>query len=96
VLGALFRSQEFVKEQTELVIFVTPRLARSFAPEQVRLPTGSFVAPSDLEFYLLGSFQAIDAGGATPGRNPRPSSFDLELMSSRREGGTEGRFGHDL
>ncbi|WP_240454168.1 type II and III secretion system protein family protein [Halomonas sp. NO4] len=93
VLGALFRSQEFIKEQTELVIFVTPRLARSFAPEQVRLPTGSFVPPNDLEFYLLGSFQPVEEGG-TP--RPRPSSFDLELMSSRPEGGTEGRFGHDL
>ncbi|MCG6657315.1 type II and III secretion system protein family protein [Halomonas campisalis] len=97
VLGALFRSQEYVKEQTELVIFVTPRLARSFAQEQVRLPTGSFVPPSDLEFYLLGSFQPVEGSGGNPrSRNPRPSSFDLELMSSRPDGGTEGRFGHDL
>ncbi|PMR70180.1 type II and III secretion system protein family protein [Halomonas heilongjiangensis] len=93
VLGALFRSQEFIKEQTELVIFVTPRLARSFAPEQVRLPTGSFVPPNDLEFYLLGSFKSL-AERDDP--RPRPTSFDLELMSSRPEGGTEGRFGHDL
>ncbi|MDI5987046.1 type II and III secretion system protein family protein [Halomonas sp. M4R5S39] len=93
VLGALFRSQEFIKEQTELVIFVTPRLARSFAPEQVRLPTGSFVPPNDLEFYLLGSFRSL-AERDDP--RPRPTSFDLELMSSRPEGGTEGRFGHDL
>ncbi|MCE9663720.1 type II and III secretion system protein family protein [Halomonas sp. M5N1S17] len=94
VLGVLFRSQEFIKEQTELVIFVTPRLARSFAPEQVRLPTGSFVPPSDLEFYLLGSFRSLEEGGDNP--RQRPSSFDLELMSSRPDGGTEGRFGHDL
>ncbi|MDI5921133.1 type II and III secretion system protein family protein [Halomonas sp. LR5S13] len=93
VLGALFRSQEFIKEQTELVIFVTPRLARSFAPEQVRLPTGSFVPPSDLEFYLLGSFQSLEERG---NHRPRPTSFDLELMSNRSEGGTEGQFGHDL
>lgn len=93
VLGALFRSQEFIKEQTELVIFVTPRLARSFKPEQARLPTGSFVPPSDLEFYLLGSFQPVESGGSP---RPRPSSLDLELMSNRQEGGTEGRFGHDL
>ncbi|MDI5933996.1 type II and III secretion system protein family protein [Halomonas kalidii] len=93
VLGALFRSQEFIKEQTELVIFVTPRLARSFAPEQVRLPTGSFVPPNDLEFYLLGSFRSLTE---RDNPRPRPTSFDLELMSSRPEGGTEGRFGHDL
>ncbi|MCH4565150.1 type II and III secretion system protein family protein [Halomonas sp. EGI 63088] len=93
LLGALFRSQEFIKEQTELVIFVTPRLARSFAPEQVRLPTGSFVPPNDLEFYLLGSFQSLEE---RDNPRPRPTSFDLELMSGRQEGGTEGRFGHDL
>lgn len=93
VLGALFRSQEFIKEQTELVIFVTPRLARSFAPEQVRLPTGSFVPPNDLEFYLLGSFRSLEE---RDNPRPRPTSFDLELMSNRPEGGTEGRFGHDL
>ncbi len=94
VLGVLFRSQEFVKEQTELVIFVTPRLARSFAQEQVRLPTGSFVPPSDLEFYLLGSFQPVEGLAGNP--RQRPNGFDLELMSSRPDGGTEGRFGHDL
>ncbi|MFO7704350.1 MAG: hypothetical protein R6V43_04320, partial [Halopseudomonas sp.] len=90
-----FRSQEFIKDQTELVIFVTPHLARSFEPEQVRLPTGSFVPPSDLEFYLLGSFRSVaKEGGESP--PPKPSSLDLELMLNRQKGGTEGRFGHDL
>ncbi|MFC3283391.1 type II and III secretion system protein family protein [Litchfieldella rifensis] len=94
VLGALFRSQEFVKEQTELVIFVTPRLAQSFDTQQVRLPTGSFVAPSDVEFYLLGRFHARGPEDQPPPRHA--SGVELELMSSRDEGGTEGRFGHDL
>ncbi|GGX82962.1 pilus assembly protein CpaC [Litchfieldella qijiaojingensis] len=94
VLGVLFRSQEFIKEQTELVIFVTPRLARSFDTQQVRLPTGSFVAPSDIEFYLLGRFHARGPEDQPPPR--RASSLDMELMSSRDDGGTEGRFGHDL
>jgi pilus assembly protein CpaC len=44
VIGQLFRSQEFRSGLTELVIFVTPRLARPIQPQQVR----------DLEFYLLG------------------------------------------
>ncbi|WP_250148324.1 type II and III secretion system protein family protein [Halomonas jincaotanensis] len=94
VLGAMFRSQEFVKEQTELVIFVTPRLARAYDSEQVRLPTGSFVAPSDVEFYLLGRSTGQGTDGSPAPR--RASGVELELMSSRDDGGTEGRFGHDL
>ncbi|MDP9139868.1 MAG: type II and III secretion system protein family protein [Pseudomonadota bacterium] len=82
-LGALFRSQEFRSGQTELVIFVTPHLARPIAPDQVRLPTDSFVPPSDREFYLMGRMEAKN----TPtDRQPRSS-----------KGGPEGaRFGHDL
>ena len=54
VLGALFRSQEFQNNETELVILVTPRLAKPLSPEDIRLPTDQFVEPTDLEFYFLG------------------------------------------
>ena len=82
-LGALFRSQEFRSGQTELVIFVTPHLARPIASDQVRLPTDSFVPPSDMEFYLTGR---------TESKNVSASD---RLTSSK--GGTEkARFGHDL
>ena len=89
IIGALFRSQEFVKDQTELVIFVTPRLARPITPEQARLPTGSFVAPSDLKFYLLGR---LPWRGSDHDSNRR----ERDPLSNRRDGGTAGRFGHDL
>ena len=65
VLGALFRSQEFQKNETELVILVTPRLAKPLAPEDVRLPTDTFIEPTDLEFYFLGR---------TEGRPPKESN----------------------
>ncbi len=57
ILGHLFRSQEFVKGQTELVIFVTPRFAKPFDPQRVKLPTDDFVEPDDTEFYLLGKME---------------------------------------
>jgi pilus assembly protein CpaC len=57
ILGNLFRSQEFVKGQTELVIFVTPRLAKPFDSELAKMPTDNFVEPSDIEFYLLGRME---------------------------------------
>lgn len=85
MLGALFRSQEFLSGQTELVIFVTPHLARPIAPELVRLPTDSFVPPDDLEFYLLGKMEAREA----PAR--------AHSASDPGKGGPEGaRFGHQV
>ncbi len=54
ILGQLFRSQDFQEGRTELVILVTPRLAKPLAPGQVRLPTDHVTAPSNLDFFLLG------------------------------------------
>ncbi len=89
ILGLLFRSQDFAKDQTELVIFVTPRLARPITPQQARLPTGSFVAPTNLEFYLLGNEPWHDADAGEDRQ-------DGDALSNRRDGGTAGRFGHDM
>jgi pilus assembly protein CpaC len=54
ILGALFRSSQFQKGQTELVILVTPHLAKPVAPGSVTLPTDKFVEPSDTDFFFLG------------------------------------------
>ena len=54
ILGALFRSQNYQKGETELVILVTPRLARPLPSGKVRLPTDAYVEPSDADFFLRG------------------------------------------
>jgi len=54
VLGHLFRSSEFKKGETELVILVTPQLVKPINRDDITLPTDSYVEPNDLEFYLLG------------------------------------------
>jgi len=63
VLGALFRSSEYQKGQTELVILVTPHLAKPVAPGSVTLPTDKFVDPNDVDFYLLGRTEGTAAAG---------------------------------
>lgn len=68
VIGALFRSQEFVTGRSELVIFVTPHLAKPIARADVRLPTDGFVEPKDYEFYLLGRTESGHKGPARSGR----------------------------
>jgi pilus assembly protein CpaC len=57
VLGALFRSQEFQKGETELLILVTPHLVKPLVPAEVQLPTDNFVEPSDFGWYLLGKLE---------------------------------------
>jgi pilus assembly protein CpaC len=64
ILGTLFRSNGFQKGQTELVILVTPRLAKPVAPGSVRLPTDKFIEPSDTDFYWHGRLEgSAPAGG---------------------------------
>jgi pilus assembly protein CpaC len=64
ILGTLFRSNGFQKGQTELVILVTPRLARPIAPGSISLPTDKFVEPSEAEFFWQGKLEGkAPAGG---------------------------------
>jgi pilus assembly protein CpaC len=54
VLGALFRSDSFQRNETELVIVITPYLVTGAPdPRQLRLPTDGWKPPSDLERILL-------------------------------------------
>ncbi|KJS29828.1 MAG: pilus assembly protein CpaC [Desulfatitalea sp. BRH_c12] len=63
VLGALFRSQSFQKNETELIIVVTPRLVKPLDMARQTLPTDFYVEPSDAEFYLEGLLQGRAPGG---------------------------------
>lgn len=58
VLGALFRSVEYRKEQTELVILVTPEIVAPMEADQhPGLPTDGMLDPTDFEFYALGRIE---------------------------------------
>ncbi len=57
ILGALFRSQNYQKGETELVILVTPRLARPLPTGRVRLPTDAYVEPTDFDFFFRGRLE---------------------------------------
>ncbi len=55
VVGSLFRSSSFQKNETDLVIIVTPRLVKPAVPGQVlATPLDSRVAANDVEFFLNG------------------------------------------
>jgi pilus assembly protein CpaC len=54
IIGALFRSTGFQKQQTELVMIVTPRLVRPMRAEDVSLPTDRVGNPHELDLFLMG------------------------------------------
>lgn len=54
VLGALFRSRDFLQGETELVIIVTPYLVEPTSPDRLQTPADGFVLASDAETILLG------------------------------------------
>jgi pilus assembly protein CpaC len=62
ILGALMRSSNFQNQQTELVIVVTPHLVRPVAPDQLAMPTDSFVPPTDVDFFFFGKTEGAGSG----------------------------------
>ncbi|WP_213773396.1 type II and III secretion system protein family protein [Bradyrhizobium sp. dw_78] len=59
VLGALFRSRDFVNNQTELMVLVTPYVVRAVAPKDLSRPDDGFAAAADPQADLLGSINRI-------------------------------------
>ncbi len=67
VLGSLFRSAEYARNQTELVIIVTPHLVTPTRGEALALPTDRVRPPTEQELFLFGRVAAENApqfGGA--------------------------------
>jgi pilus assembly protein CpaC len=59
VLGTLFRSRDFVRNETELVIIVTPYIARPTARNQLAKPDDNFNAASDGAGMFLGRVNRV-------------------------------------
>ena len=87
VLGALFRSPDFRRDETELVIAVTPRLVKPAAADALSFPTDGFIPPSDPELYNQGRLEGTRA--ASPRAVP-PSAVKAAPS------GIEGSYGHQL
>lgn len=68
VIGALFRSISHVREETEIMVYVTPRLVRPLGPGEVPpiLGTTENNNPGDLALFLLGMDRAAKSRTANP------------------------------
>jgi pilus assembly protein CpaC len=87
VIGALFRSSGYQKNQSELVLVVTPHLAKP-TMSKASTPNDHFVPPSDFELFVFGAQRATPLFA-----NPE----DRALMGlDPTKGGLEGGYGHVL
>jgi pilus assembly protein CpaC len=94
ILGALFRSTGFQRNETELVILVTPHLvkpAQSIA--ELTAPTDRLVLPSDTDLFLFGRTEGENSGAAptTAGAPAAPGAGDT---LSQGQGGFAGPYGY--
>jgi pilus assembly protein CpaC len=70
VLGALFKSRDYVNRQTELMVLVTPYVVRAVAPKDLSRPDDGFADPSDPSSNFLSKLNRIygPTGKADPRR----------------------------
>jgi len=65
ILGALFRSAEFQRKQTELVIIVTPHLVTPTTSDALALPTDRMRIPTEAELFLSGRTEGAARGAGS-------------------------------
>ena len=66
VLGSLFRSRDYQRQETELMIIVTPYIAKSIKANEISRPTDGFVDASDPQALLLGRVNKIYSTADNP------------------------------
>lgn len=75
ILGALFRSTSFQRNETELVILVSVILAKPVDPDLLATPTDGFAPAHDLDRYFIGNLQNIyvkrPPAGSQPTEGPK-------------------------
>ncbi len=62
VLGTLFSSKSYQRNETDLAIIVTPHLVRPARPgDQIKTPLDNTLPPNDVDFFLLGKTEVTRA-----------------------------------
>ncbi len=88
VLGALFRSNDYRRRETELIILVTPYLASHMEPGQAASPEQSLMPASDLQSLFFGALNRIygKPGAKPPGEYQGTPGFIIEYPDNGVKG----------
>ena len=85
ILGALFRSTSFKRNETELVVIVTPYLVRPVSG-QLATPIDGYRVPNDIQRDFLGQSYTGVSGTRTPTAVPAPASAAPGVSGSAAPG----------
>lgn len=85
ILGMLFRSSEFQKNLSELVVIVTPHLVEPVDGSKLTLPTDNVIEPNDIEFFVLGKMQG-----------KKPATRITTPINFNKSSGFDGEVGHTI
>jgi pilus assembly protein CpaC len=66
VIGQLFRSRDYQKDETELLIVITPFIVKPVSAQEIARPTDGFAEASDPQAWLLGRVNRIYASRNNP------------------------------
>jgi pilus assembly protein CpaC len=66
ILGTLFRSRDYQRNETELLIVVTPYLVKAVNPKAIPKPDDGFADSSDPQAWLLGRINRLYASPTNP------------------------------
>jgi pilus assembly protein CpaC len=103
IIGSLFRSTGFNKEETELVMIVTPRLVRPVRAGTLKTPSDRVKPPNEADLFLLGRTDT----GVPPAPEFTPPPFGRPISNNapaaapggsaqRKPTGFEKEYGHVL
>ena len=99
IIGTLFRSTGFQKDQTELVMVVTPRLVKPIENvADVRLPTDRVGDPHELDLFMMGrTDKAVGINPLDPNAPPpeKPAA-PAKPAGKDKKGGFSGPTGYEL
>ncbi len=81
VLGQLFRSRDFLNDESELVIIVTPYIAQPGAPGDFQTPADNLEAPHDMHAVFMGNVNRVikARNGETVANNAPPPAYSAPV-----------------
>ncbi len=95
VLGALMRSASYEKNETELVIIVTPRLVKPAVPgDKLLTPFDKSVASNDVDFFVRGKMEGWKTGRRHEKRRRREKAHRGHILDAENYKGASLGAGH--
>lgn len=84
VLGALFKSADYQKDETDLVIIVTPRLVKPARPgEKLRTPVDTPLVGNDVDFFLKGRAEVSEKHERDRHEDRKPYGHIIDLQGEK-------------